>query len=226
VSGDGCLQHANDQKHETQRTLQNHAALTTASNIMIMSTAMLLVIMCTSLSHAKAAAFLISSSRRFAVATTRPLTITRKAVYYSSTSALHYYGSRLKERKQKKKSSCDTLDWEKFEFGDTPKRDARFEESSTSSSRPVVSTYSSTTTEEEYAKIQKKEDAMQDLRTAQTINAQTRAWQHDHDSRMTPELVARATNALKPLVTPERIARIEKVLRQRTGSIRFLFENP
>jgi hypothetical protein len=121
------------------------------------------------------------------------------------------------------------LDWEKWDFGHRPKGDKRFfnESSSLNHGDDARSTVvvSGDTTDEELARIQ-KDDAMEDVLLAQRINANTRAWQ-GHDNRMlTPELVARATQVLKPLVKPERIARIEKVLRQRTGSIRFLFKNP
>jgi hypothetical protein len=160
------------------------------------------IIMCASSLCSQAKAFLISSSSRFVA--TRPLS--------TSASVLHT-GSRQKKNSKQKKESCGTrtLEWEKFEFGDSPKWDERFK------SRPVVAY-----TEEELAKIH-TEDAIEDGKNAKTINAKTRAW---HNDSLTPELVDRATKVLKPYVRQERIDRIETVLARRTGSIRFLFENP
>lgn len=158
------------------------------------------IIMCASSLCSQAKAFLISSSSRFVA--TRP-----------STSSVLLTGSRQKKSSKQKKESCGTrtLEWETFEFGDSPKWDERFK------SRPVVAN-----TEDELAKIH-TEDAIEDGKNAKTINAKTRAW---HNDSLTPGLVDRATKVLKPYVTQERIDRIKAVLDRRTGSIRFLFENP
>ena len=105
-----------------------------------------------------------------------------------------------------------SLDWEKFDFGTSPKWDPRFSEPSSSSS-----TTTTTTDLEELHKQETKEDQ----RTATRINQQLSQWE-----QVDPHLVQRATQVLLPYVNQARIHKIQAVLEQRTTHTRFLFENP
>lgn len=121
-----------------------------------------------------------------------------------------YAGTRAKRRKLKTTDDSGPLTWEKFDFGDSPKWDQRFDASST-----VVAS-----NEEELEAIRQKE-AIHDKEAAKKLNSQYEAWQ-----RIDPEIVQRAIATLRPYVNDDRVNRIETVLKQRTRHTRFLFENP
>jgi hypothetical protein len=102
------------------------------------------------------------------------------------------------------------LEWESFEFGESPKWDARFD-----SSRTIVAG------NEDELNLVRQAEAIKDQETAATLNQQRSAWE-----RLSPEIVESATQLLLPFIQEERVQRIKSVLNQRTGHTRLLFENP
>ena len=108
----------------------------------------------------------------------------------------------------------ETLEWESFEFSNSPKWDQRFFLDPDSKISKM---------KEDHTPWQDmvEEETKQDIQSAQQINANTKAWE-----QLSPQLIAQATQVLRPYVKPDRMERIENVLSQRTAHTRFLFENP
>jgi tRNA G18 (ribose-2'-O)-methylase SpoU len=73
---------------------------------------------------------------------------------------------------------------------------------------------------EEWQSVHERE-TIEDERLYEEFRRRHKAWD-DID----PQLVAQATNVLKPYLKPERVQRIHEVLNRRTTQTRFLFENP
>jgi tRNA (guanosine-2'-O-)-methyltransferase len=116
-----------------------------------------------------------------------------------------------RRRKNRRLSDAGTtLEWETFEFGDSPKWDPRFDPSPTAGA----------STEEELDRFVEAE-AVQDKIAAQKMKQQQSAWQ-----QLSPQVIDHATQVLLPLINDDRIGKIEAVLKQRTQHTRFLFENP
>jgi tRNA G18 (ribose-2'-O)-methylase SpoU len=101
------------------------------------------------------------------------------------------------------------LDWESFDYGQDPKWDPRFDDSRSLS-----------VSNEELDRMVVVED-VKDKVWAKKMNQEQSVWQ-----TLSPDLVERATNSLRPLINEDRVARIESILKQRTRQTRFLFENP
>lgn len=127
-------------------------------------------------------------------------------------SATRLFGGSAPRRKRKSDSTIETttLEWETFDYSDSPKWDARFNEPA-----HIVAS-----NQEELDEII-KEDSEQDRKTAERLDRYWAAMES-----LTPELVADATRVLEPYVQPVRIDRMNGVLSQRTQHCRFLFENP
>jgi len=105
------------------------------------------------------------------------------------------------------------LDWETFDYSDCPKADERFGKGAAS----LVQMANSPRDLKELAESEAREDekALEKLR---------RYW--DAWDSLSPDLVARATETLRPFIREDRAERMESVLKQRTKNCRFLFENP
>ena len=130
--------------------------------------------------------------------------------YFSRPALLHTTKSLFAGSESRKGKESQVLEWEKFEFGDSPKWDSRFD-----SSQTVVAA------NEEELETVRQEEAVKDKETAAKINRQQEAWE-----LLSPELVKKATEVLLPYVQEARVERITSVLKQRTKHTRFLFENP
>lgn len=107
-------------------------------------------------------------------------------------------------------TTSTTLEWETFDYSESPKWDARFNDT-----RSVIAS-----NQEELDEIIKQE-AEEDRLASERLDQYAKALQS-----LTPELVADATQILTPYINKERMTRIEQVLSQRTNHCRFLFENP
>jgi tRNA G18 (ribose-2'-O)-methylase SpoU len=105
-------------------------------------------------------------------------------------------------------TTLDVLEWDRFEFGDSPKWDARFGNSTIASNDEKL---------DELA----EEETQQDRIMTERLDQEHAAWQ-----ALDPALVRRATEALLPLVKAERVDKIRSVLGRRTSHVRFLYENP
>lgn len=127
-----------------------------------------------------------------------------------SRSSRCFAGSSPRKRRSHTPQGPETLEWERFEFGESPKWDARFE-----SSRTIIAN-----NEEDLRQVSDVE-AQRDEDTRERINRHVAAWE-----QLSPETVQRATEVLAPYVQDDRIERIKSVLRQRTVHTSFLFENP
>ena len=102
------------------------------------------------------------------------------------------------------------MNWERFEFGESPKWDSRFK-----SDLIVAQSGHHQSLNDLYSK-----EATRDAEFRENLNSRHQVWE-----RIDPDLVQRATNVLLEYVNPERIERIRNVLNQRTGRTRFLFES-
>jgi len=131
---------------------------------------------------------------------------------------------RLKTEEKLRKEKNDGLSWEKFDFGESPKMDSRFDEDGSSSSDEVgipesvlntISTDSIT-----YQTYLKSESKLDDNTSKQSLKTQSELLSLD------PELVQKSIDILTPYIQERRLERINEVLNQRTRHTRFLFENP
>jgi tRNA G18 (ribose-2'-O)-methylase SpoU len=107
------------------------------------------------------------------------------------------------------------LDWESFEFGTYPKWDRRF------NGAIALADGLSVTAKETALKELHHKESDEDMVFANNLNAIQAAWQ-----RLDLTAVEQGIAVLLPYVRPDRVERIEQVLRQRTVHTRFLFENP
>jgi tRNA G18 (ribose-2'-O)-methylase SpoU len=107
----------------------------------------------------------------------------------------------------------ETLEWETFEFADSPKWDKRFDDDQDG-------IHVATATTEGWEEIEARE-AQEDVKLQERFARQHQAWQ-----TIDPELVQKATDVLLPYVMPDRWERIQSAFQKRTKNARFLFENP
>jgi tRNA (guanosine-2'-O-)-methyltransferase len=166
-----------------------------------------------------------SATRRFAVQST-PSPQTSLMVRWMGDGAPNGSSSARNRRKERKglaqddavstessSSSSSSLEWETFDFSDSPKWDTRFDENAMTSLHLPSNV-------EDYEKIQERE-TQEDLALQARFEQQHNAWK-----ALDPSLVQAATNVLIPFVKPERWERIQGIYQQRTQQTRFLFENP
>lgn len=106
--------------------------------------------------------------------------------------------------------STTGVEWERFEFSDSPKMDQRFQND------PNLMAANA----EKLEGIRHIEE-QKDKEMAKRINQQQQEW-----IDMEPEIVAKATQVLLPWINEQRTQKIKQVLQQRTRNTRFLFENP
>lgn len=145
-------------------------------------------------------------------------------------------------------TAAASLDWEHFDFCDSPKWDGRFEEDEESASdlpdgddggdcddgdgrdagnrrkrrrRSLLRAVAADASDEEGFEEIRSSEAEKDAEAARRLDVGLRAWES-----LPPELVRRATEVLASYVNPDRVERIRSVLSERTGHTRFLFENP
>ena len=144
--------------------------------------------------------------------TTSMLLATTRACQQRNTAFLGTARQR-RSRWSKRRSTPESapLDWDHFDFGETPKWDTRFGDSE----RAVIAN-----TQQELDDIIEKE-TLRDRQTALRLDRQWAAL-----DALDPLWVSRATVALTPYVQPARVERMNSVLASRTQQCRFLFENP
>jgi tRNA (guanosine-2'-O-)-methyltransferase len=127
--------------------------------------------------------------------------------------------ARRQERQQaeshKVTSSTSDLNWETFDFGASPKWDRRFEAEEGSNGIHVASN-----NEADLEEMAEREE-IADIKLQEEFERRHKLWQD-----LDPKVVQKATEILLPFVQPERVERIQSVLKQRTRQSRFLFENP
>lgn len=112
------------------------------------------------------------------------------------------------------------LDWEKFEFSDNPKMDARFDNNNGDSTDHVSSASVHALSDTDFQKrivIEAEADKASEKRLGDAKGALF---------SLSPELVSRASEIISPYVQDKRIERIDEILSLRTRRSRFLFENP
>jgi tRNA G18 (ribose-2'-O)-methylase SpoU len=128
------------------------------------------------------------------------------------------------------------LEWEKFDFSDSPKWDNRFYQGASPSAKASKNTNNKrkkkqdggipddllhvASNGEEWESVHERETE-EDTKLHEEFERRHSAWDH-----LDPTLIEQATNVLLPYVQPERVQRIREVLDQRTKHTRFLFENP
>ena len=118
--------------------------------------------------------------------------------------------SRQSDRRQAEESGmATTLEWETFDFSDSPKWDKRFDDK--------LSLASNT---ENWEEIEERE-TQQDIELQEKFEQQHKLWDN-----LDPKLVEDATNLLLPFINDERLEKIQSILGKRTQQTRFLFENP
>lgn len=147
-------------------------------------------------------------SARSLVSSTRVLGTVRRPFGLRNGGIRLFGGSRKRPADEIQTST--TLEWEAFDYSESPKWDARFNDT-----RAVVASNQ----QELDAIIQ--DEAEEDRLISERFDRYTKALQS-----LTPELVADATRVLLPYITKDRMLRMEQVLSQRTNHCRFLFENP
>ena len=132
---------------------------------------------------------------------------------------------RAEEELRKEKNGGDGLSWEKFDFGESPKMDSRFDDDGGSSSsdeigipESVLNTIS--TDSITYQTYLQSESKLDDNTSKQSLKTQSELLSLD------PELVQKSIDILTPYIQERRLERINEVLNQRTRHTRFLFENP
>ena len=139
--------------------------------------------------------------------------LTRRSYAYSRLHirpSFRLYAGSSPRKRTNKHQAPSTLEWERFEFGESPKWDTRFD-----SSRTVI-----TNNEEDLLQVV-KEEAHKDQAALEQINRHVAAWE-----QLSPAAVQKATEILVPYVQKDRIQRIKEILRKRTVNTSFMFENP
>lgn len=126
------------------------------------------------------------------------------------------YRARQKERldqrqQQQGDAISSTLEWEKFDFSDSPKWDKRFDEDN------LLHLPSN---EESFKEIENRE-TQEDIKTQKRFEREHQVWE-----TLDPQLVEDATEILRPFIGDDRWSRIETLLQKRTQQTRFMFENP
>mmetsp|Transcript_18160 Transcript_18160/g.36472 ORF Transcript_18160/g.36472 Transcript_18160/m.36472 type:complete len:461 (-) Transcript_18160:186-1568(-) len=131
----------------------------------------------------------------------------------------------LKEQEEQEKGSNGSrLDWDSFDFSDSPKMDKRFINKSSSPSdetgipEHVLNTISTDSiTYQTYLQSEKSID--QDT-SRRSLESQSEILS------LSPDIVKRSIDILTPYIQDRRMERIDEVLNQRTKHTRFLYENP
>ena len=98
----------------------------------------------------------------------------------------------------------ETLEWETFEFGNSPKWDKRFDDNQDG-------IHVAASTED----IEPRE-AIEDCKLQERFARQHQAW-----LTIDPELIQQATNVILPYVMPDRWERIQSVFEKRTQNALF-----
>lgn len=137
----------------------------------------------------------------------RSLRAFRTSSYLSAGAERKSSGSRRKERKVSQLTT--DLEWETFDFSQSPKWDKRF----TGDGLHVAS---NTDNWEEIAAI----EAEHDVALQKEFERRHELWNSLDD-----ELVATATQLLVPFIKEERWNRIQSIMQHRTQQTKFLFEN-
>ena len=119
-----------------------------------------------------------------------------------------YFGSSALSYKKRTTPVEGQLEWDSFEFSDSPKWDARFENLGMMAATKNL-------------KVMEEQETKQDVVARAELNNHQDAWES-----LDPELVERATQILIPYIQEERVERMRSVLMQRTKHTRLLFENP
>lgn len=121
-------------------------------------------------------------------------------------------------------SDESSLDWELFDFSDSPKMDKRFSNKDSSPSDElgipdhVLNTIATDSiTYQTY--LQSEANIDRDV-SRRSIESQAEIL------ALSPKVVQRSIDILTPYVKPRRIERIDEVLNKRTKHTRFLYENP
>jgi hypothetical protein len=125
------------------------------------------------------------------------------------------------------------LDWERFEFSESPKWDRRFDADTilTSQDHSATSTFATdgNNSNNDATVVFSKEEALEKL--VQTEAAHDVEYTHSLQHRqamwdqLDPAVVQRAIETIAPCINPDRVAKIQRVLSQRTRHTRFLFES-
>jgi hypothetical protein len=129
------------------------------------------------------------------------------------------------------------LDWERFEFSESPKWDRRFDADTILVSQNHSATLTHSTdghnnnnsnTSDDSLVLSKQEalerlvqtEAAHDVEYTQSLQQRLAVW-----DQLDPTVVQRAIHVIMPCVNPDRVAKIHRVLSQRTRHTRFLFES-
>lgn len=141
----------------------------------------------------------------------RPLTSAiRFSTSLSSGAEKKGSRSRRKERKENQ-SALGTLEWETFDFSDSPKWDGRFGDDG------EIHLASNHNSWEEIVEEETKED----IALQKDFERRHLLWDNLED-----KLIEDATNILVPFIQEERWERIQSIMQQRTQQAKFLYENP
>ena len=127
-------------------------------------------------------------------------------------------------QQEQQENNNSSLDWESFDFGESPKMDKRFNNKDSSASDEtgipdhVLNTISTDSiTYQTYLQSEAtidKDTSRRSIKAVSDILA------------LSPELVQRSIDIISPYVQPRRLERIDEVLNKRTKHTRFLYENP
>lgn len=130
----------------------------------------------------------------------------------------------LEQQEEQGKSSVASLDWESFDFSDSPKMDKRFKSKNSSPSDEtcipdhVLNTIS--TDSITYQTYLQSEANIDQETSRRSIKSQSEILS------LSPDIVQRSIDILTPYIQDRRMERIDEVLNQRTKHTRFLYENP
>jgi len=138
----------------------------------------------------------------------RTLTISRTSSSLLAGAEKKSSRGRRKERKEAQ-SALGTLEWETFDFSDSPKWDKRFDDG--------MHLASSKDDWEDLVASEAKHDA--------TLRKDFER-RHEMWENLDQDLVVKATKMLKEFVQEERYERIKSIMKQRTHQTKFLYENP
>jgi tRNA (guanosine-2'-O-)-methyltransferase len=142
----------------------------------------------------------------------RPLTTIRLSSSSLSAGAARKGGlrSRRKERKDNQ-PEFGTLEWETFDFSESPKWDERFGDEG---ELHVASHHGN------WEGII-EEEAKEDLALQKEFERRNQLWDN-----LDEKLIEDATNVLTPFLLEQRWERIQSIMQQRTQQVKFLYENP
>ena len=127
-------------------------------------------------------------------------------------------------QQEQQENNNSSLDWESFDFGESPKMDKRFNNNDSSPSDEtgipdhVLNTIS--TDSITYQTYLQSEATIDKDTSRRSIKSQSEIL------ALSPELVQRSIDIISPYVQPRRLERIDEVLNKRTKHTRFLYENP